>query len=92
MGQSALFGGWAKRAYNLQSVAASAIFSVSGDVAQLGECGVRNAEVRGSIPLVSIPRFFLKHLPHRQLLRRGLVSRGGGVNLSGRILCLDNFD
>ena len=24
-----------------------------GDVAQLGECGVRNAEVRGSIPLIS---------------------------------------
>ena len=25
----------------------------SGDVAQLGERGVRNAEVRGSIPLIS---------------------------------------
>lgn len=25
-----------------------------GDVAQLGECGVRNAEVEGSIPFVSI--------------------------------------
>ena len=24
-----------------------------GDVAQLGECGVRNAEVEGSIPFVS---------------------------------------
>ena len=29
------------------------VFSRYGDVAQLGERGVRNAEVRGSIPLIS---------------------------------------
>jgi hypothetical protein len=29
---------------------------VNGDVAQLGERGVRNAEVRGSIPLISTKR------------------------------------
>ena len=29
------------------------VFQIFGDVAQLGERGVRNAEARGSIPLIS---------------------------------------
>ena len=32
---------------------------LAGDVAQLGERGVRNAEARGSIPLISTISYFL---------------------------------
>ena len=32
------------------------VFQIFGDVAQLGERGVRNAEARGSIPLISTKR------------------------------------
>ncbi len=35
---------------------------VSGDVAQLGERGVRNAEVEGSNPFISTKRMILLHI------------------------------
>ena len=39
--------------HRLGGFSAGPALKESGDVAQLGERGVRNAEVRGSIPLIS---------------------------------------
>ena len=49
------------------------VFQMFGDVAQLGERGVRNAEARGSIPLISTKKKIhfcvLKILANRHFLR-----------------------
>ncbi len=47
------------------------VFQTLGDVAQLGERGVRNAEARGSIPLISTISHHVKNksLFYTQLLR-----------------------